>query len=59
MEREASLSTEWVRDQPGLQSEFQDSQGDTEKPCLKTKNKKQNKQTKNQMHCLIVGKLSA
>jgi hypothetical protein len=38
--------------QPGLKSEFQDSQGYTEKPCLektkqktKTKNKKQNKQT--------------
>jgi hypothetical protein len=32
----------WVRGQPGLQSEFQDSQGYTEKPCLekqKTKNK--------------------
>jgi hypothetical protein len=28
--------------QPGLQSEFQDSQGYTEKPCLE----KQNKQTK-------------
>jgi hypothetical protein len=28
----------WVRGQPGLQSEFQDSQGYTEKPCLeKTK----------------------
>jgi hypothetical protein len=25
----------WVLDQPGLQSEFQDSQGYTEKPCLK------------------------
>jgi hypothetical protein len=25
----------WVRGQPGLQSEFQDSQGYTEKPCLK------------------------
>jgi hypothetical protein len=24
----------WVRSQPGLQSEFQDSQGYTEKPCL-------------------------
>jgi hypothetical protein len=24
----------WVRDQPGLQSEFQDSQSCTEKPCL-------------------------
>jgi hypothetical protein len=28
----------WVWGQPGLQSEFQDSQGYTEKPCLeKTK----------------------
>jgi hypothetical protein len=43
----------WVRDQPGLQSEFQDSQGYTEKSCLekkqnKTKQKqnKTNKQTK-------------
>jgi hypothetical protein len=33
----------WVRGQPGLQSEFQDSQGYTEKPCLKKQNKKQNK----------------
>jgi hypothetical protein len=32
----------WVRGQPGLQSEFQDSQGYTEKPCLK---KQTNKQT--------------
>jgi hypothetical protein len=31
----------WVRGQPGLQSECQDSQGYTEKPCLeKTKKKK-------------------
>jgi hypothetical protein len=29
----------WVRDQPRLQSEFQDSQGYTEKPCLKKQNK--------------------
>jgi hypothetical protein len=37
----------WVWGQPGLQSEFQDSQGYTEKPCLeKNKNKKQTKQTK-------------
>jgi hypothetical protein len=36
----------WVRDQPGLQSEFQDSQGYTEKPCLE-KNKP-NKQTNKQ-----------
>jgi hypothetical protein len=28
----------WVRGQPGLQSEFQDSQGYTEKPCLEIPN---------------------
>jgi hypothetical protein len=33
-----------VQGQPGLQSEFQDSLGYTEKPCLKT-NKQTNKQT--------------
>jgi hypothetical protein len=34
----------WVRGQPGLQSEFQDSQGYTEKPCLeKTKKRKEKK----------------
>jgi hypothetical protein len=33
--------------QPGLQSDFQDSQGYTEKPCLKkTKQNKKKKQTK-------------
>jgi hypothetical protein len=41
----------WVRGQPGLQSEFQDSLGYTEKPCLKNKNK--NKQTNKQVHYLI------
>jgi hypothetical protein len=36
--------------QPGLQSEFQDSQGYTEKPCLeKQKQKQTNKQTKSQI----------
>jgi hypothetical protein len=35
----------WVRGQPGLQSEFQDSQDYTEKPCLE-RNKSKNKQTK-------------
>ena len=46
---------QWVWDLPGdLQSEFQDSQGYTKKPCLE-KNKtnkqttKQNKQTKKEM----------
>jgi hypothetical protein len=39
----------WVWGQPDLQSEFQDSQGYTEKPCLeKPKNKtKQNKTKQN------------
>jgi hypothetical protein len=27
----------WVQGQPGLQSKFQDSQGYTEKPCVKAK----------------------
>jgi hypothetical protein len=38
----------WVRGQPGLQSEFQDSQGYIEKPCLETnknRTKQNNKQT--------------
>jgi hypothetical protein len=40
-----------MKSQPGVQSEFQDSQGYTEKPCLekqktKNKNKKPNKQKK-------------
>jgi hypothetical protein len=30
----------WVQGQPGLQSEFQDSQGYREKPCLKKNQKK-------------------
>jgi hypothetical protein len=35
----------WVRGQPGLQSEFQDSQGYTKKPCLgKTTINQSNKQ---------------
>jgi hypothetical protein len=38
----------WVPGQPGLQSEFQDSQGYTKKPCLekKTKKKQKTKKTK-------------
>jgi hypothetical protein len=37
----------WVRGQPGLQSEFQDSQGYTEQPCLEKPNQtnQTNKQT--------------
>jgi hypothetical protein len=33
----------WVPGQPDLQSEFQDSQGYTEKPCLRKKKKKKKK----------------
>jgi hypothetical protein len=40
----------WVRGQPGLQSEFQDSQGYTEKPCLKQTNKQTNKK---ENHCYL------
>ena len=36
----------WVRGQLGLQSEFQDSQGYTEKPCLKKKQKTKQQQKK-------------
>ena len=36
---EAEAGRFWVRGQPGLQSEFQDSQGYTEKLCLKKQNK--------------------
>jgi hypothetical protein len=42
----------WVQGQPGLQSEFQDSQGYTEKPCLGKKKKKEYPST---IHCLAVG----
>jgi hypothetical protein len=37
----------WVRGQPGLQSKFQDSQGYTEKFCLRKKQNKNNKQQTN------------
>jgi hypothetical protein len=36
----------WVWGQPGLQSEFQDSEGYTEKPCLEKKKKKKRKKIK-------------
>jgi hypothetical protein len=44
----------WVRGQPALQSEYQDSQGCTEKPCLEKNNKTkklkmENKQYKNKV----------
>jgi hypothetical protein len=40
---EAEAGDFWVRGQPGLQREFQDSQGFTEKPCLKKPKKKKKK----------------
>ena len=40
----------WIGGQPGLQSEFQDSQGYTEKPCLE----KPNKQTKKKRVALVM-----
>jgi hypothetical protein len=36
--QEAEQVDFWVLGQPGLQSEFQDSQGYTEKPCLEKQN---------------------
>jgi hypothetical protein len=39
--REAEAGDFWVWGQPGLQSELQDSQGYTEKPCLKKQKQKQ------------------
>ena len=40
----------WVQGQPGLQSEFQDSQGYTEKPCLEKQQQQQ--KTNKQKHFL-------
>jgi hypothetical protein len=42
----------WVWGQPGLQSEFQDSQGYTEKPCLEKQNK--TKQKPKNVVCIFV-----
>jgi hypothetical protein len=46
---EAEAGDFWVQGQPGLQSEFQDSQGYTEKPCLEKPQKKE-KENKNVSH---------
>jgi hypothetical protein len=43
----------WVRGQPGLQSEFQDSWDYTEKPCLEKPKRKQ-KQTNKKKKCLLL-----
>jgi hypothetical protein len=46
----------WVQGQPGLQSEFQDSQGYIEKPCLEKpqQTNKQTNKTKNQLHKAVL-----
>jgi hypothetical protein len=49
---EAEAGDFWVQGQPGLQSEFQDSQGYTEKPCLEKQKQKTNK-PKNQIYIYI------
>ena len=43
MQRQADF---WVRGQPSLQSKLQDSQGYTEKPCLKIQQQNKTKQNK-------------
>jgi rRNA processing protein Gar1 len=46
----------WVRGQHGLQSEFQDSQDYTEKPCFekpKKKKKKKKKKKGKENNCII------
>jgi hypothetical protein len=43
----------WVRGQPGLQSEFQDTQGYTEKPCLEKPKKKKKKRIIQTMELLV------
>lgn len=42
----------WLQDQSGLYSEFQDNQGNIERPCLKKKQSKQNTPTTNHCHHL-------
>jgi hypothetical protein len=45
----------WVQGQPGLQSEFQDSQGYTEKPCLeKPKEKKKKKESQRRENIMFL-----
>jgi hypothetical protein len=44
----------WVRGQPGLQSEFQDSQSYTEKPCLEIPKKKKKKDWNLWICCVTV-----
>jgi hypothetical protein len=46
----------WVKDQPGLQSEFQASQGYTEKHCLKKSNQNKTKQNTPHLSHLSFGR---
>jgi hypothetical protein len=43
----------WVQGQPGLQSEFQDSQSYTEEPCLEKPKKKKKKKKKKKPHFIV------
>ena len=43
---EAEAGTFWVEGQPGLESEFQDSQGYTERSCFNKTNKQNNNNNK-------------
>ena len=47
--QEAESVDFWVQGQPGLQSEFQESLGYTEKPCLKKTKKENNNNKKKKM----------
>jgi hypothetical protein len=47
----------WVQGQPGLQSEFQDKQGYTEKPCLKKQTNKNTNQIKTKQNKTLNYKL--
>jgi hypothetical protein len=47
MQRQADF---WVWGQPGLWSEFQDSEDYTEEPCFEKKRKKENKYAKETMN---------
>jgi hypothetical protein len=49
----------WVRGHPGLQSEFQDSQGYTEKPCLEKQTNKQTNKTKTYPEFLFFSSVGA
>jgi hypothetical protein len=54
--RRQSQADFWIKGQPGLQSEFQDNKGYTEKPCLEKPKQKTNK--KNERRSVSAGYFS-